>query len=46
MNGLLKKLAKENYKLDELKQGIEVETQHLQKLQQIRVVADALDILN
>lgn len=46
VNGLSEKLAKENSKLDELKQGIEVETQHLQELQQIRIVADALDILN
>ena len=46
VNGLSEKLALENSKLDEIKQGIEVETQHLQELQQIRVVADALDILN
>lgn len=46
VNGLSEKLAKENSKLDEIKQGIEVETQHLQELQQIRVVADVLDILN
>lgn len=46
VNGLSEKLAKENSKLDEIKQGIEVETLHLQELQQIRVVADVLDILN
>lgn len=44
--GLSEKLAKENSKLDELKLALEVETKHLQELQQIRVVADALDILN
>ncbi len=44
--GLSEKLAKENSKLDEIKQAIEFETQHLQELQQIRVVADVLDILN
>ena len=46
INGLAEKLAKENSKLDELKQAIKVETDHLQELQQVRVVADALDILN
>lgn len=46
VNGLSEKLAKENSKLDELGQAIEFETQHLQELQQIRVLADVLDILN
>ena len=46
VNGLSEKVAKENSKLDELKLAIKVETQHLQELQQVRVVADTLDILN
>ncbi|HCF28315.1 MAG TPA: hypothetical protein DEV81_14190 [Cyanobacteria bacterium UBA11049] len=46
VTGLSEKLAGENSKLDELKLALEVETKHLQELQQIRVVADALDILN
>lgn len=45
VNALSEKLAKENSKLDELIQAIEVETQRLKELQQIRVVADTLDIL-
>jgi len=45
VNELSEKLAKENSKLDELNRGIEVETQYLQELQKIRVVADALDVL-
>jgi hypothetical protein len=45
VNSLSEKLAQENSKLDELNRSIEIETQHLQELQQIRVVADALDIL-
>ncbi|WP_414755484.1 hypothetical protein [Anabaena sp. CCY 9910] len=45
VNALSTKLAKENSKLDELNQSIEIETKHLQELQKIRVVADALDIL-
>ncbi|HLO86671.1 MAG TPA: hypothetical protein VK203_16960 [Nostocaceae cyanobacterium] len=45
VTSLSEKLAKENDKLDELNRAIEVETQRLQELQQIRVVADALDIL-
>lgn len=39
------KLTAETTKLDELKQAIAVETQHLQDLQQTRVVADALYLL-
>ncbi|BAZ15911.1 hypothetical protein NIES4071_77840 [Calothrix sp. NIES-4071] len=45
VNSLSTKLALENSKLDELNRGIEIETQHLQELQQVRVVADAVDIL-
>ncbi len=46
INTLAEKLAKENSKLDELNQAIKVATQRLQDLQQIRVVADTIDILN
>ncbi|MBD2353486.1 hypothetical protein H6G41_02420 [Tolypothrix sp. FACHB-123] len=46
VTSLSEKLAKETAKLDELNRAIEIETQHLQELQQIRIVADALDILN
>jgi hypothetical protein len=45
VNSLSDKLAKENSKLDLLNRGIEVETEHLQELQQVRVVADAVDVL-
>jgi hypothetical protein len=45
VNGLSEKLSTEASKLDELKRAINIETQHLQELQQIRVVADALHIL-
>jgi len=45
VNELAEKLAKENSKLDELNRAIEVETQYLQQLQKIRVVADTLDVL-
>lgn len=45
VNSLSEKLAKENSKLDELNRGIEIETTQLQELQQVRVVADAVDIL-
>jgi hypothetical protein len=45
VNALSEKLAKENSKLDELNRAIEVETQRLKELQQIRIVADTLDIL-
>lgn len=45
VNSLSEKLARENSKLDELNRAREIETQHLQELQQIRVVADVLDIL-
>ncbi|TFI52356.1 hypothetical protein BLD44_020600 [Mastigocladus laminosus UU774] len=45
VNTLSEKLAKENSKLDELNRAIEIETQNLKELQQIRVVADILDIL-
>ncbi|BAZ42821.1 hypothetical protein NIES4101_87910 [Calothrix sp. NIES-4101] len=45
VNSLSEKLAKENSKLDELNRAIEVETVYLQELQQIRIVADAIDVL-
>ena len=44
VNTLAEKLAQENTKLDELNRAIEIETQRLQELRQIRVVADNLDI--
>lgn len=43
---LSEKLANENSKLDELKLAIEIETQHLQELQKIRIAADTLHILS
>ncbi len=45
VNQLLENLHQESAKLDELKLAIEIENQHLQELQKIRVVADALHIL-
>jgi hypothetical protein len=45
VNSLSEKLGKENSKLDELNRAIEVETQYLQELQQIRTVADTIDVL-
>ena len=45
VNELSEKLTKENSKSDELNRAIEVETQYLQELQQIRIVADTLDVL-
>ncbi len=45
VNGLGVKLSTEVSKLDELKRAIDVETQHLQELSSVRVVADALHIL-
>ncbi len=45
VNSLSDKLGKENSKLDELNRAIEVETQYLQELQQIRTVADTVDVL-
>lgn len=45
VNSLSEKLALENSKLDELNRGIEIETALLQEIQQVRVVADAVDIL-
>ena len=45
VNGLSEKLESESSKLDELKRAITIETQHLQELQQIRVVADALHLI-
>jgi hypothetical protein len=44
VNALAEKLAQENTKLDELNRAIEIETQRLQELRQIRIVADTLDI--
>ena len=46
ITGLSTKLNAETTKLDELKKAIQIENQHLQELQQVRVVADALHILN
>jgi hypothetical protein len=43
---LSEKLANENSKLDELKLAIEIETEHLQELQEIRIAADTVHILN
>lgn len=45
VNGISEKLSTEASKLDELKRAIDIETQQLQELQQIRVVADALHLL-
>ncbi len=45
VNGLSARLTRETAKLDELKRALAVETEHLQELQQTRVVADALYIL-
>ena len=45
VNQLSEKLKTENSKLDELNRAIEVETQYLQELQKIRIVADTLDVL-
>jgi len=45
INGLSTRLTTENFKLDELRRAIKVETQNLQELQQTRIVADALYIL-
>jgi chromosome segregation ATPase len=45
VNQLSEKLATQNFKLDELNRAREIATQNLQELQQIRIVADTLDIL-
>jgi len=45
INGVTEKLGTESSKLEELKRALEIETQRLQELQQIRIVADALHIL-
>lgn len=45
INQLSEKLNAESLKLEELQKAIEIETQHLQELQKIRVVADSLHIL-
>lgn len=44
VNKLTEKLTTEACKLDELKRAIDIETKHLQELQQIRVVADVLHL--
>jgi hypothetical protein len=45
VTGLSDKLTIEVEKLTEVKQSIEIETQHRAELQQVRVVADALHII-
>ncbi len=45
INGLSERLTLEVEKLTEVKQSIEIETQHRSELQQIRIVADALHII-
>ena len=45
ITGLSDRLTVEVEKLTELKQSIEIETQHRSELQQVRVVADALHII-
>jgi chromosome segregation ATPase len=45
VNELSEKLARQNSKLDELNRAREIASQNLQELQQIRIVADTLDIL-
>lgn len=45
INGLSTRLTTETTKLDDLKRAIATENQHLQELQQTRVVADALYLL-
>ena len=45
INGLSDRLTIEVEKLTQVKQSIEIETQHRSELQQVRVVADALHII-
>ncbi|WP_310485866.1 hypothetical protein [Chamaesiphon sp. VAR_48_metabat_403] len=45
INGLSERLTVEVEKLAQVKQSIEIETQHRSELQQIRIVADALHII-
>jgi hypothetical protein len=45
VSGLSDRLTVEVEKLTEVKQSIEIETQHRAELQQVRVVADALHII-
>lgn len=45
INGLSETLKTEVEKLTEVKQSIEIETQHRSDLQQVRIVADALHII-
>ena len=46
MNELADNLTAESYKQNELKKAIAVEKEHLLQLNQVRLVADALHILN
>lgn len=45
VSGLAEQLSAEMAKLEQLKRAIQVETQRLQELRQVRVVADALHLL-
>jgi hypothetical protein len=45
ITGLSDRLTVEVEKLAQVKQSIEIETQHRSELQQVRIVADALDII-
>ncbi len=45
VGGLAEKLSSEMAKLEQLRRAIQVETQRLQELRQVRVVADALHLL-
>lgn len=45
VTNLSERLRAELTKLDELEQAIEIETQHLKELHQIRIVADALHLI-
>jgi soluble cytochrome b562 len=45
VKGLSENLTLEVSKLDELRKAIAIETQHLEALQQVRIVADALHLL-
>jgi hypothetical protein len=43
---LAEELTSESYKLQELRKAIAIEGEHLERLQQVRLVADALYLLN
>lgn len=45
VSSLTEQVSTETEKLDDLKRAIAVETAHLRDLQQVRIVADALDLL-